>query len=443
MLTFTLEDAIKIGEDIGIDWDTSPFPAEEFLKGLEVELEHGSKVDERVNVTKDDPNLTGKIAWVHLMESPDYYIGLAKMEKDLGVEEEAKKEARLAFSPEQWEIKKLIKELKHTPFIPPNTVLGIANLPSGDYGISIRTFGSTYIDPDQLFEIEKLVKPYEVDYIHSPDFPKVRLSVTVEEQFGEAAEKVNEAIEILRDLEDLPGEHEDIVPELLEDASDLMLALDDESLPTGEKEARVKRFRRPRIATIKPCRQKDIDPKRPKSEQRVCLYSKKDPTKLLGRHPDEEHARKQEQAIQISKRGGSVKEVNSQFLKEASIIWAVENIPDTFEDDHFAVIANSSCSKIIVANHTNETAVLFRPTKAPAEIIPYGRVAKILKKKAAPQKNKGAAKLKKLLKEGFVPPSLKDGNDILIPDLGDPTTKKRWLASQRKFSSLHKNWKIK
>ena len=80
MATFTIEDAQNIGEDIGIDWDAVDFSPESFLAGLEVELEHGTERGEEVNVTDDDPNLTGMIAWAHLMEDPDYYELLAEME---------------------------------------------------------------------------------------------------------------------------------------------------------------------------------------------------------------------------------------------------------------------------------------------------------------------------------------------------------------------------
>ena len=49
--------------------------------GMDVELEHG-KVGPRTNVTNDDPVLTGKIAWAHLNEIPDYYTRLYKMEAE-------------------------------------------------------------------------------------------------------------------------------------------------------------------------------------------------------------------------------------------------------------------------------------------------------------------------------------------------------------------------
>jgi len=76
---FTAADASRIGAAIGIDWTTSPFDVEQFLLGLHVELEHGAH-DPETNVTGDDELLTGKIAWAHLKELPDYYTRLAVME---------------------------------------------------------------------------------------------------------------------------------------------------------------------------------------------------------------------------------------------------------------------------------------------------------------------------------------------------------------------------
>lgn len=90
MATFNLEDAIVIGEEIGIDWDEAEFTPESFLKGLEVELEHGTKKGEETNVTDDEPFVTGQITWVHLLEDPDYYELLDEMEKGFdGVKTEA------------------------------------------------------------------------------------------------------------------------------------------------------------------------------------------------------------------------------------------------------------------------------------------------------------------------------------------------------------------
>ncbi len=56
---FTIEDAKRIGESLGIDW--SKFNVEQFKMGLEVELEHGKR-DPLTDVTHDDEITTGKIA---------------------------------------------------------------------------------------------------------------------------------------------------------------------------------------------------------------------------------------------------------------------------------------------------------------------------------------------------------------------------------------------
>ncbi len=78
---FTPEEAKAIGDRIGVNWQETSL--EEFRLGLAVELEHGLR-DPRTNVTGDDPDLTGKIAWAHLNEIPDYYTRLLKMEAEAG-----------------------------------------------------------------------------------------------------------------------------------------------------------------------------------------------------------------------------------------------------------------------------------------------------------------------------------------------------------------------
>jgi len=75
----TKEEAEKIGGDLGIDW--SRFDVEQFRRGMDVELEHGTR-DAKTNVTNDDMLTTGKIALAHLNEFPDYYTRLDKMEKE-------------------------------------------------------------------------------------------------------------------------------------------------------------------------------------------------------------------------------------------------------------------------------------------------------------------------------------------------------------------------
>jgi hypothetical protein len=76
---FTKEEALNIGKAIGIDFEK--IDLEQFRKGLKVELEHGTRFP-KANVTNNDPILTGKIAYAHLLEFPDYYTRLSKLEDE-------------------------------------------------------------------------------------------------------------------------------------------------------------------------------------------------------------------------------------------------------------------------------------------------------------------------------------------------------------------------
>lgn len=78
--SFSADEARQIGEQIGIDWASSPFDVDQFRRGMDVELEHGLH-DPATNVTGDDAVTTGKIARAHLNEFPDYYTRLEQMEE--------------------------------------------------------------------------------------------------------------------------------------------------------------------------------------------------------------------------------------------------------------------------------------------------------------------------------------------------------------------------
>jgi chromosome condensin MukBEF MukE localization factor len=75
----TLEEARRVGDEIGVDW--SRFDVEQFRLGMDVEFEHGSH-DPQTDVTHDDPVVTGKIALAHMKEFPDYYERLERMEAE-------------------------------------------------------------------------------------------------------------------------------------------------------------------------------------------------------------------------------------------------------------------------------------------------------------------------------------------------------------------------
>jgi Protein of unknown function (DUF5661) len=65
----TLGEARRVGDAIGVDWGR--FDVEQFRAGMDVECEHGAH-DPQTNVTGDDPIITGKIAFAHMKEFPDY-----------------------------------------------------------------------------------------------------------------------------------------------------------------------------------------------------------------------------------------------------------------------------------------------------------------------------------------------------------------------------------
>ena len=78
---FTLEQVAAVAAVLEIDLEDELFTLDDLRRGMDVELEHGSR-DPRTNVTNDDPVLTGKIALAHLREMPDYYTRLDVMEHE-------------------------------------------------------------------------------------------------------------------------------------------------------------------------------------------------------------------------------------------------------------------------------------------------------------------------------------------------------------------------
>lgn len=84
-IVFNLEDALYAATILGVNFDG--FTIEEFLDGINIELEHGL-VSKKTNVTNDDLIETAKIALAHLNEYPNYYnreYGLKEFEKFLKI----------------------------------------------------------------------------------------------------------------------------------------------------------------------------------------------------------------------------------------------------------------------------------------------------------------------------------------------------------------------
>ncbi len=67
-----------------VNTEKMAIPLEAFRRGLEVELEHGTRFKD-ANVTNNHPIITGRIVLAHLKETMDYYVRLevAELEGDL------------------------------------------------------------------------------------------------------------------------------------------------------------------------------------------------------------------------------------------------------------------------------------------------------------------------------------------------------------------------
>ena len=80
---FNMQDALYAAKALNVKFDK--FSIEEFLDGINIELEHGT-INPNTNVTNNDLLLTSKIALAHLNEYPNYYnknYGLKHFERFL------------------------------------------------------------------------------------------------------------------------------------------------------------------------------------------------------------------------------------------------------------------------------------------------------------------------------------------------------------------------
>lgn len=78
-MRITLVQAKRVANKLNINIDTVPLAV--FRDAMMIELEHGKRYGGVTNVTNDNLLLTGKIALAHLLEYPDYYKRLDRMEK--------------------------------------------------------------------------------------------------------------------------------------------------------------------------------------------------------------------------------------------------------------------------------------------------------------------------------------------------------------------------
>lgn len=89
---FTRKDAIKMMKEFDINPDVVPVKV--FLYGMNVELEHGTRIPVS-NITDDDITMTTQIVIAHLLEAPDYYQRLKRMEKTMDKYWEGKRKPKI------------------------------------------------------------------------------------------------------------------------------------------------------------------------------------------------------------------------------------------------------------------------------------------------------------------------------------------------------------
>jgi hypothetical protein len=76
----TKTQALKLAKKFNINLDV--INIEQWLKGLNTELEHGKKLGTQTNITNNNEIITAMIAIAHLIEDPKYYYRLDKMENE-------------------------------------------------------------------------------------------------------------------------------------------------------------------------------------------------------------------------------------------------------------------------------------------------------------------------------------------------------------------------
>ncbi len=443
MATFSLEDAKTIGAEIGIDWDTSPFPPKELLSGMEVELEHGSKLGEQVNVSNDDPAVTAKIAWAHLMESPLYYQALAQMEKALEAAREAKAKQAATWD-EKAQTEMYLKALEHVTSATEvlNELLFGLSPGTPDYKNADKAGHNAVMLMSFLSDLAYRDKPVRANVVdavlgrklleeHPPRRKTALLPTTeIKKAYDDAAQHAEAAVGILAHLSAHVGKQDhNNAKKAGTQAFNLLHLL--KSLATVE-----------RTAVIRDCKKKDFDPDRPASEQRVCLYTK-DGKRLLGRHPDEESARKQEVAIKA--RGGSTKRTaifppRKHTLTEKEVPaakahlkkWKGDRISDWEVGKPLKVKDDPGTWLLYDVNAESEapggeTLVLISDDFS--TIYDGVLTTMLVNYKESAKRRTAAAKFKRALAEGHVPPVVQYKGKTFVPDLSDPETRQRFFAS--------------
>jgi hypothetical protein len=74
------KNALSLAKKFNINLDVVGL--DQWIEGLNTELEHGNKFGNMTNITHNNNVITAMIVLAHLLEDPQYYIRLKKMEKE-------------------------------------------------------------------------------------------------------------------------------------------------------------------------------------------------------------------------------------------------------------------------------------------------------------------------------------------------------------------------
>jgi len=70
-----IQTALGVAKQLHVDFDQ--VDKNQYIVGFKEELEHGTQ-NPKYDITNDDPEMTAKIALVHLKENPKYYTKLLR-----------------------------------------------------------------------------------------------------------------------------------------------------------------------------------------------------------------------------------------------------------------------------------------------------------------------------------------------------------------------------
>jgi len=184
----TTEQARKIGESIGVDFDK--YDLEQFRMGLEVEQEHGEH-DASTGVTEGSWKVVGQIAWAHVKEIDDYYTRLKQMEESAKKDTEIKKEHACSCGKFWGACSGCPTDVCKTH--ERREAFGHIELIKADDGFYIAGYASPWVVDDEGHRIEReALRPAFAKFMENPKYANVMV-VHTGIQVGEVVQSVRDS----------------------------------------------------------------------------------------------------------------------------------------------------------------------------------------------------------------------------------------------------------